>query len=140
MYHNPTLFPAISNRETWLQVVEIADDDTGDLISLTDEDDNPLYAFALEIIAANPRNHMGGYGPMPYYYDDCCSPIISGSLSNYITILDVGTIQIQIPKSVIQSLRGQTYDVFLTISVNGEDDSRQLFIGRLPVLYGGRNT
>jgi len=45
-----------------------------------------------------------------------------------------------IPKSVMQTLRAQTYDVFLTIDPNNVDDGRQLLIGRLPVLFGGRNT
>ncbi len=35
MYENPVLFPQISNRESWNQIVQIADDDTGDLIALT---------------------------------------------------------------------------------------------------------
>jgi len=54
--------------------------------------------------------------------------------------VDVGTIQIMVPKSVMQTLQPRTYDVYLTIDPNGEDDGRQLLIGRLPVLYGGRNT
>lgn len=139
MYQNPTLFPAISNRESWLQTVVIADDDTGDLITLTDTNNNPLYGVNLEIIAAEPRQHFTGYGPTPYY-DDLCEPVITGSLANYLSITGLGTIQIMVPKSVMQTLRAQTYDVYLTIVPNGEDDGRQLLIGRLPVLYGGRNT
>jgi hypothetical protein len=57
-----------------------------------------------------------------------------------LSIVDVGTIQIMVPKSVMQTLQPRTYDVYLTIDPNGEDDGRQLLIGRLPVLYGGRNT
>lgn len=140
MYQNPVLFSAISNRESWLQTVQIVDDDTGDVISLLDDDGNSLYDIALEIIPAASRGHGGaGNFPLPYY-DDCCAASISASLADYIRIVDTGTIQIQIPKSVIRSLSARTYHVFLTIDPTDEDDGRQLLIGRLPVLFGGRNT
>lgn len=141
MYQNPTLFPAISNREAWQQIVKIADGDTGDLILLTDGLGAAAYAFALEIMEAEPRGgNLSGYGSSPWLSDVSSPPEISASLADYIAIVDTGTIHIQIPKSVINSLRPTTYDVFLTISPVGEDDGRQLLIGRLPVLYGGRNT
>lgn len=125
-----------------MQIVQIADNDTGDLIDLNDGSGNPAYNIALEIIEANPRTGWGmnmGFGPTPYY-DWNCTPEISASLADYISIIDTGTVQIQIPKSVITSLRPTIYDVFMTLSPIGEDDSRQIWIGRLPVLYGGRNT
>lgn len=137
MFSNPTLFPQISNRESWIQIVQLADDDTGDLITLTDSNNNPLYGINLEISPA------GDHGPSmgSPYYDDGCAPIISGSLANYVSIVDTGTIEIVVPKSVMQSLRGpRTYNVYVTIIPNGEDDGRQILIGRLPVVYGGRNT
>lgn len=139
MFQNPTLFPQISNRETWLQIVQLADNDTRQLIQLNDDSGNPAYDVELEIIEASPRAGIMGYAPSPWYDWDC-APIISASLDNYISIIDIGTLQIQIPKSVIRSLVAKTYDVFMTISPIGEDDGRQIWIGRLPVLYGGRNT
>src|ERR1700744_5033361 len=89
MYQNPVLFPQISNRESWLQTVQIADDDTGDLIALTDDDNNPLYAITLEI--QPPRlpggaGDFGGYGTNPWY-DTSGGPIISATLADYITIV-----------------------------------------------------
>lgn len=141
MYQNPVLFPEISNRESWLQIIQISDDDTGDLIALTDQNNNPLYALTLEISAAG-RHHGGGYGTGPTpYYDFDGEPVITGTLANYITIVATGTIQIFIPKSVMTSLRRtRTYDVFLTIDPNNADDGRQLLIGKLPVMFGGMNT
>lgn len=142
MYENPVLFPQVSNRESWNQIVQIADDDTGDLIQLTDSNNSPLYAITLEISAAGPNHGYGGYGPNPTPYYECDgAPIISATLANYIAIVDTGTIQISIPKSVMTTLqRTRTYDVFLTIDPNNEDDGRQLLIGKLPVLFGGINT
>lgn len=142
MYQNPTLFPAISNREGWLITVSIFDDDLDVPIALTDSNNNPLYGITLEITPASPRGHYGGYGNfVSAYYDDCGPvPSISATLANYISIVGVGVFQIAIPKSVMTTLRPQTYDVFLTIDPNNVDDGRQLLIGRLPVLYGGQNT
>lgn len=142
MYENPVLFPQISNRESWNPIVQIADDDTGDLITLTDSNNNSLYAITLEISAAGPNHGCGGYGTntTPYYGFDG-EPVITATLSNYISIVDTGTIQISIPKSVITSLhRTRTYDVFLTIDPLNADDGRQLLIGKLPVMFGGVNT
>lgn len=141
MYENPVLFPQTTNRESWRETVEIVDDDTDELIALTDGNGNPLYAITLEISAVEPEGNCGGYGlPPGPFYDFAGTPVISASLADFIAIVDTGTIQIAIPKSKMTALRPRTYDVFLTIDPNGADDGRQLLIGRLPVLYGGRNT
>src|SRR5690349_3313404 len=115
MYENPVLFPQISNRESWNQIIQLADDDTGDLITLTDNNNNPLYDITLEISAAMPRSGCGGYGSPSPFYDWDCGPTISASLADYIFIVDTGTILIKLPKAKIETLRARTYDVFLTI-------------------------
>lgn len=141
MYTNPVLFPQISNRESWIQIIQIADDDTGQLIALTDTNGNPLYSITLEISRPNIPGGDSGYGGNSLFYDWLSpDPIISATLANYIAIVDVGTIQVAVPKSVMSGLRGRTYDVFMTIDPINADDGRQLFIGRLPVLFGGKNT
>ena len=140
MYQNPILFPQISNRESWLQFVELADDDTGDPITLTDSNGNPLYVLTLEISRAGPHGDAGGYGSWPWYDLGGYSPIITATLADYLSIPDVGIIQIMIPKSRMTTLCRGTYNVYMTIDPNNIDDGRQLFIGRLPVFYGGRNT
>lgn len=142
MYQTPTYFPAVSTRETWTQVIQLADGDTGDLIELKDDSGHPAYSFALEIIEAAPVANRTGYGSFPWGLDDCTTPIITASLDDgRIMIVDTGTISIVIPKTAMQSLLPRTYDVYLTItSVDDTKDGRQLLIGKLPVLYGGRNT
>ena len=138
MYQNPVLFPPISNRETWLQVIQIADDETGDLISLTSDTGNgaPLYAIYLEI---SPPHDRGGYnGPDLSWYGCGGDPSLRASLADYITIPDVGTISIEIPYTVMQTLHGgRTYDVYLRLEDAANSDARQLLIGRLPVAYSG---
>jgi hypothetical protein len=151
MYQNPTLFPQISNRESWLQTCQIFDDDTGDLITLVDGSGNALFAVTLEIRRSRDGSGGGGYsGPSPYYDDWSCEPVIYSTLAqgapaiaagNYIAIVDSGTISIQIPRSIMLTLHQTgTYDVFLTVEDTAGDDSRQILIGRLPVFFGGRNT
>lgn len=139
MYEYPVLFPAISNRESWVLTVQIADDQTGDLITLTDGSGNPLYAIYLEI--SPPRRmhgHAGNYSS-PYYYDNWTGePRIFATLSNYLTIIDVGTIQVQIPYTVMQTLRrSETYDVFMRLEDVAGQDARQILNGKLPVHFGG---
>lgn len=129
----------MSNRESFVQTVQICDDQTGDLISLTDTDDNPIYEIYLEISEHRDRNSRD-YSPVASpYYDDCGDPLIFASLDDYISIVDTGTIDVQIPYTVMQKLRGNlTYDIFMRLENQADEDARQLFIGSLPVLFGGR--
>jgi len=62
-------------------------------------------------------------------------PLISASLGNGITHIDVGVIQILIPESIMRRLANRTYLASLTMtdSVN----TRQIFIGKLPTQWGG---
>ena len=140
MYDYPVLFPVSSNRATWLQTVQICDDDTGDLISLTDAYNNPIYQIYLEI--SPPRGHGEGHGYGPYsnpYYGNEGEPLIYATLADYIAIIGTGTIQIQIPYTIMQKMRGgRTYDVYLRLEDAANDDARQLFIGKLPLAFGGR--
>ena len=137
MYAQPVLFSPVSNREDWSPTIQISDDQTGEAISLTDDSDNPLYAIYLEIT----RSHHGGSGySMSPYYDGCSNAEISVSLNDYIAIVDVGTIQVQIPYTVMQTLHGgRTYDVFMRLEDPDAPTARQLIIGRLPVAHGGRS-
>ena len=141
MYEYPIQFPAISNRESWIQVIQIADDQTGDLIALTDSNNNPLYGIFLEI-SPPEDGHFGfggGYTSNGGFVGVEGDAVILASLGNFITIPDVGTIQVQIPFSVMHKLRGmKTYNVYLRLVDFTNDDARQLFIGKLPVAHGGR--
>lgn len=153
MYANPVLFPQISNRESWIQTVQIFDDDTGDLITLVDGNGNALYAITLEILFAHRDLGYSGCssysGTSPWYGGDI-DPVIYAQLAQganaltgggYISIVDSGTINIQVPKSIIQSFRRNgTYDVFLTLDDTANDDGRQILIGKLPIFNGGRST
>lgn len=142
MYQNAVLFPEVSNRETWLAYRQFADNDTGELINLQDGSGNAAFNFTLEIVEFSLPVSASGYGTPGWQFIDNNVPLITGTLSNYLSLVDPNTIQIRIPKSVMATLRApRTYDVYLTITDKTDsEDCRQVFIGRLPVPYGGRNT
>lgn len=130
-----------------MQCVQIYDDDTGDLIDLLDDDGNAAFAIALEIEPSHRHGYSGPPGPSPYY-DWASEAVLHAYLAqgsapqsagNWLSIVDDGTINIQIPKSRMETLRRTgTYDVFLRIDDTANDDGRQILIGRLPVFAGGR--
>lgn len=153
MYQLPVLFDAISNRESWVQTVEVFDDETGDPIALQDASGNNYVQAYLEI---SPERHHGCWGNQinqPVYYDFDGEPIITADLTNYLFIVEASILQIQIPYTVIESLHGgHTYNVYLrfvflpdfssdfSTQFNVSNDARQILIGKLPVYYGGRRT
>ena len=64
------------------------------------------------------------------------SPILQSSFANgQVSVIDTGTLQILIPESIFKTLKSGTYGACLTMtdSVN----TRQPFIGRLPIFWGG---
>lgn len=128
---NPLLFPAITNRESWTQTMSINDADTGDPVDLS------AVTFQLEVRRFRHGHGGGGYGTSYSAvgeYDGGGGPVITASLGDGITVIDLGVFQVYLPESKIRSLPPDTYSVACTISDG--DDTRQLFLGRLPVLAG----
>jgi hypothetical protein len=94
-------------------------------------------AFQFEI---RGHHHGDGYGPCDYGSSsyigtDEGSPIISAQLGAGITNVDVGKIQLRVPASTFAKLRHKTYSAAMTM-FDGSD-TRQVFIGKLPVQWGG---
>lgn len=93
-------------------------------------------SFLLEIRRGGPRNDGSGYVP---WYDfgvpNECGPLLKASNGKGISIIDIGVIQILIPAVMMQQLHGGTYSADLIVTDGA--NTRQMFIGRLPVLYGG---
>lgn len=81
--------------------------------------------------------HYDGSGYIPWYdfgIPDEHGPLLQATLGTGIQIIDIGVIQIMIPAAAIQKLRNGTYSAALIVtdSVN----TRQMFIGQLPVQWG----
>lgn len=220
MFQSQTLFPQVTNRESWSPVIQLADDDTGELINLTytvgvgafaswsvafsaklqgaalfsTNSSSSLMvgagvfnavvgtglaiipgqfvaftaltgtasmigvvnsyntatgalqftvstmAVALEIrrdrFGSGQRNDTGYVNFFDYGNVDDWGPLVSLSLGNGITIIDVGTLQIYVPESQMRGLSGRTHIVAATLTGADGIDTRQLFLGRLPVLDG----
>lgn len=89
----------------------------------------------------SPPRHRAGYNGQyssNYYGNGSGEPRILATLSNYLSIPDVGTIQVQIPYTVMQTLRrSETYEVYMRLEDVANQDARQILIGKLPVHFGG---
>lgn len=92
--------------------------------------------FKFEIRRGGPRNTGSGYST---WYDfgipDEHGPLLSASLGDGISHVDVGIIQIMIPEAMFRRLSTGTYSAALTVS--DSVNTRQMFIGQLPVQFGG---
>ena len=94
-------------------------------------------SFQFEI-RGHERDLDGGYGSSSFIGTDEGTPIISAALGNGITVVDLGRFQIKIPEATIKKLRHRTYRVAMTMFDGA--DTRQVFIGQLPIQSGGVST
>lgn len=105
------------------------------------------WTFQFEIRGETPNNTGAGYIA---WYDfgtpDDQGPILQATLANYIDIVDIGVLQINIPESVFKTILDVPYNsqsntyarTFLAcMTMTDSINTRQIFTGRLPVLYGG---
>ncbi|MCS3725511.1 hypothetical protein [Bradyrhizobium betae] len=94
-------------------------------------------AFEFEIRGRHHHEgYGGGYGPSSGIGTDACeAPLISAQLGSGLILIDLGRIEIRIPAATMAKLRHRTYDIAMA-AYDGYD-SRQLFIGKLPVFGGG---
>lgn len=103
--------PEASNREDYEYLAQIVDSDTGDLINLTSA-----------TIVAQISDQSG------------CQKILLGTASGEITLPDVGTFRILIPRASMTCLCAGQYHVGIT--VKNSDLTTSFIIGTLPVLDG----
>jgi hypothetical protein len=93
-------------------------------------------AFEFEI--RSHHHHADGSGYSESSSDigiDTVSPLITAQLGNGITVIGLGVLQIRIPASIMAKLRHRTYGAAMTL-FDGYD-SRQAFVGKLPIVSGG---
>jgi hypothetical protein len=93
-------------------------------------------AFEFEI--RSHHHHSDGYGASFGVTDCGDGPIISAQLGNGITVVDLGRVQVRIPATAMATLRHRTYGVAMAMYLGG--DTRQVFVGKLPILSGGVST
>jgi hypothetical protein len=85
------------------------------------------------------RGHHGGDGYSAFNDIGITSedgPVLVATLGNGVTIIDIGFVQVLIPAAQFQMLRDRTYLASMTVA-DGAPNTRQVFVGELPVAYGG---
>lgn len=91
-------------------------------------------SFQFEI-RGHDHDFDGGYGTSSSIGTDEGTPVISAALGNYLSVIDIGRVQIRIPEATIKTLRHRTYRAAMTM-FDGYD-TRQLFVGKQPIIGGG---
>lgn len=92
-------------------------------------------SFTFEIRRSGPSNDWSGYFPWLDVGTAIEQPIIAASLGKGVSIVDIGIVQLLIPANRLEQLCGGTYSVGLIVSDGAS--TRQMFVGKLPVIYGG---
>lgn len=127
-------FLSQANTTIWMQgKVSSYNSTTGVLVFVVSSG-----TIALEIRRAKDVRQNSGY--IPYYdwsVDDGGGPVLSASMTDgRIVILDLGVFQVSFTLTDMRSLCPGTYVVACVYTSADGLDTRQLFIGRLPVLSG----
>jgi hypothetical protein len=101
-----------SNRATFQREFQIVDDDTGDLLDLTDK------AIIFEV--KHPTE---------------CRALLSATIDNgKVVVVDLGTFIVTFARSEMTGLCPGTYD--LGITIGDDDETGQALIGTLPIAGG----
>ncbi len=130
MFAQITFPEPFSNRaDFFLPSLGLFDDDTGDQIDLV------ALGVTFQFEIRKERPSTDGYVPWFVYGVDE-GPLITASLGNGISIVDTGIIQILILEAQFRDLTPGTYLAALTAADN-QGNTRQIFIAKVPVLYGG---
>jgi hypothetical protein len=93
-------------------------------------------AFDFEM-RAHHNHHGDGYGSS-FGVEDHTGPIVQAQLGSGITVIGLGVLQIRIPAATLFKTRHRTYSVAMAAYLGG--DSRQILLGKQPILYGGLST
>lgn len=94
------------------------------------------WTFEFEIRPYGPRNAFSDYSVQFLVgVSPVSAPILTASLGDGIQILDTGYLQIEILEADFRRLGHYTYQAALT-GFNGYS-TRQLFVAKLPIQYGG---
>lgn len=108
--------PPVSNKASWNERIEFYDDETGDLLSLSE-------AYEIE---ATIRNQQ------------CETEVIklTKSSGRIVVSEDSLSAEFTVTRSEMASLQPKTYEVGIRIIYSDDTDEQQIFLGYLPVLNG----
>lgn len=108
-------FKPTSNRETWSEVITLTDSVSGELIDIS----NCVINMA---VTDGDRN---------------CS-VLTASIGSGIELIEETSFQFKFLRSQMCALEPKSYDVGITIALEGDEDgtTSQLFAGSVPVYRG----
>ena len=105
------------------------------------------WTFQFEIRGDPPNSISGAYVS---WYDfgtpSDTGPILAASLADYISIIDVGVLQIEIPETIFKGVLDAPYSavsgsftrtLMASMTMTDSVHTRQVYRGRLPILFGG---
>ena len=106
----------ISNLETWTDVIELFDDDSGDAVNLSSASDF--------IVSVRDAYDMSTY--------------ITASLTGgqIVRASDSLSANLTVPRSTMQTLQPKTYDIGLRVIWTTDTNEKQYILGQLAVLNG----
>jgi hypothetical protein len=133
---NPVNFEQTTNRESWNKIVQLKDEDTGELLDLS-----AITSIHVEVRptrGVNDNWDASGYGPnYGLGAMNVSAPVITADLGAGVTVIDTGTFQIQFGLSQMRQLWATDYIIACVLSDGTDEGVFQLWLGRLPVLFGG---
>lgn len=118
---------AQSDTTNWMQGQVNSYDSTTGAINFT------IATVAIELEIRRSEGHGTNYMLGPY---DWGSPILTASIGNGITIVDIGVCQIYFSETDFRSLGAGMHSIAATLASADGRDVRQLFLGRLPINAG----
>lgn len=120
-------YVAQSDTTNWMTGQVTSYDSTSGQINFT------IATVAIELEIRRAEGHGANYMLGPY---DWGSPILTASIGNGISIVDVGIFQVYFSETDFRSLGSGMHSVAATMASADGIDVRQLFLGRLPVFSG----
>lgn len=125
-----TLLP-VTNRESWQQLVQITDPDSGDLFNITD--------YSVQFEVRRLRSGISSFYSGAPFYDSTCvdsGGVLIATVGNGVTIISTGIFQVYFTETQMRTLSPQTYGVGCTITDPTGAYTKQILRCRLPVLSG----
>ena len=96
-------------------------------------------AFAFEMRGHHHHSFDCDYGPSSGIGSDGNdTPVVQALLGSGITVIGLGVVQVRIPAATLFNRRHKTYNVAMAVYLGG--DTRQILLGKQPILYGGLST
>lgn len=108
------ILPAVSNKATWREIIEVTDGETGEAIDIEND---------VDVMTVKIRD------------PDTNTELLTASLADgTITVIDDGVAEFLFTADQMSGLTQKTYEIGSLVEIDG--DTEQQFLGFVPVLKG----